>query len=144
MKNAPVVDRISGRLLGRVEQVLVQLPAHYVQGIAVCGEHGWHKTFFLARHDIWAFGAGCVVACGAALLPLRQACLAIDIPLYSHCGVLEGHICDVLIDTMGGIRGVQVSKSLVEDVKNGREILPLTGKLILGDGRAQRLRPSPE
>lgn len=139
LNDIPVIDRVSGRMLGRVGQVLVLLPAARVLGITVAVESGWKKQAYLQRSDIWAFSANCILARGKMLSPLREEPENLDFPLYSPQGRLEGRICDVLIDSMGGIRGVQISKSLVEDVKNGREILPMRGNLIVGEGRAQRV-----
>lgn len=143
MKNAPVIDRLSGRLLGYVKRVVTNLPGKRISGVVLESPGGVRRQYYLARGDIFVLSYTCVVAREPRLKPLREAPAASpDYQLVSFQGRPQGRINDYLIDSTGGICGFEISKSLVEDVKNGREILPIKGNLMVAEDKVQLLRPS--
>lgn len=138
MKNIPVIDRRSGRLMGHVQRVVSDVPGKRIAGLVLELPTGLKKQAYLERKNIWVMSRSCVIAREDKLLAMREVpVIEKSYQYYSAEGRPQGRINDYLIDSGGSICGFEVCKSLYEDVKNGREILLFTGNLMIAEDRVQ-------
>lgn len=133
--NLPVVDRATGLTEGYMRGV-VCTPGHKkVEGI-VYEERGLlRRCHFVPWSGVSAMGDYSVVIDSSKRKSSRKMeCSNIDSRVYSADGRFIGRISNYLIDERSGsILGMELSASVMDDLKNGRKIIENRGNLLQGE-----------
>lgn len=140
----PVLCGDSGKKLGIVKDIVYCPSSKEVKGI-ILENTGWRMGKRLIFFDsIKSFGNSAVIVSGpACAMPLRKARgdgrlknkgEILGLRVYSKKGEDMGVVKDVLFDPKTGIvEGVEVSDGYIQDIVQGRRIMPLFGKVEFGD-----------
>lgn len=140
----PVICSENGKLIGIIRNVIFNLEARTVEALVFekRGLLNSRKVLFLK--DIVEVGRDAVIIendkCALPWkeaeksLALKNRKILTGLRVFSRAGKEVGMVKDVLFDCQTGlIEGVEVSDSLVNDLINGRNILPLFGKVEFGE-----------
>jgi len=135
-----VITLDDGRQVGVVEEVAVDREAGVVKGLIVRAPVGQRQTF-IPFGEVHAFGQDAVTLANgcrprplAAETQLDSLADLLGKPVLSSAGVDLGTIDDLCFDEhTGAILGYQVSGGLLQDLLEGKELLPFSSRLIYGE-----------
>jgi uncharacterized protein YrrD len=132
----PVVDRLSGGLLGYMRGVVCQPGKKRLEGI-VFEERGWmRRCHFVPWPAISVIGDRSILVDGSNTdrAPRNIACPDRDCKVYGSDGAYVGRISNYLIDEKSGsVLGMELSESLMDDLKFGRKIIENKGNILQGE-----------
>jgi len=129
-----VVDRLSGRRMGKVCGVDYRPGEKWLRGLVVESLGLRRQKRYLRREDIWLLGQHVVLAAG----PLRVLPAKTQLPdaVYMPDGQLWGRINALQIDPASGqISQAEVRVSLMEDLIHGCQLVQASSELAVRDDR---------
>lgn len=129
-----VVDRMSGRRLGKICGVDYRPGEKWLRGLLVETGGLRRQRRYLRRSDIWLLGQHVVLAAG----PLRVMPAETRLPdrIYTPDGQLWGRINALQIDpSTGQVGHAEVRVSLLEDLTQGCRLVHAPAELAVRDAR---------
>jgi uncharacterized protein YrrD len=132
-----VVELDSGRHVGQVQELVVD-DSRTLKGLLIKKPSG---TVFVKHNDIHAFGQDAVTLLSCGPCSPAANCVqkpwflkVLGKPLLTEEGVDMGTIDDLCFDEeSGSVIGFQVSGGLIQDLTEGKELLPLESGLTYGE-----------
>lgn len=132
----PVVDRVTGELVGTMRGVVCEAGKKRIDGI-VYEERGLlRRCHFIPWQAITVIGDKSIVIDSTKKnKPSRNvACPGRDNKVFSSDGSYIGRISNYLIDERNGsVLGMELSASVMDDLKFGRKIIENRGNIIKGE-----------
>lgn len=129
----PVIDKLSGELAGYMRGVVCQPGKKRMEGI-VYEDRGWlRRCHFVPWQAISVIGERSVIIdCkNASRASKAIACPGRDNKVYNSDGSFVGAISNYLIDERSGsVLGMELSASIMDDLKFGRKIIGNTGNIM--------------
>ncbi len=138
LMNSQVVDLSTGKIKGRVIDLLFSLQNGAIEGLLLKLPLKRYALGFVEIKEVKSLGKDAVTVFKAEGIkkwqqPKKPAGIRFK-PLMTQNGNLIGHITDVIIDENNYcVLGLEVSKSLFEDLKRGRQLWLLSPEMALGD-----------
>jgi len=133
LSGIPVVELDSGRVLGKVKDVDINLANGRLRGLVVALGR---KEGFIPFDQIYHLGAAAVtVGAEAPILPHRREedPFPVGKRVFNREGRVLGVIDDVLFDgESGSVWGYQVTAGLLSDFVDGKKGVALTNELVVG------------
>lgn len=140
----PVICSGSGKLIGTVKDIIFTLEGRAVEAFLFEGTGLRNIRKALLLKDIAKLGKDALIIEDAACaIPWKEAGKSLSLKnkkvltgfrVFSRSGEEMGVVKDILFDYKTGlIEGVELSDSLLQDLVNGRYILPLFGKVEFGE-----------
>jgi uncharacterized protein YrrD len=132
----PVVDRLTGGLLGYMRGIVCQPGARQLEGIVFedrswirhCHFVPWLSVSVIGNKSIVVDGNGRSRASKNTVSPGR------DSKVFNGEGGYVGRISNYLIDEKtGAVVGMELSESLMDDLKFGRKIIENRGNILRGE-----------
>jgi uncharacterized protein YrrD len=132
----PVVDRASGGLLGYMRGVVCQPGRQRIEGI-VFEDRGWiRRCHFVPWESVSVIGDRSIVIDGSGRSRASRniVCPGRDSKVFNSDGSYVGRISNYLVDEKtGAVLGMELSESLVDDLKFGRKIIENRGNILRGE-----------
>lgn len=132
----PVVDRISGELVGFMRGVVCQPGKKRIEGI-VFEERGWmHRCHFVPWQAVSVIGDKSIIIDSSRKNKSSKnaVCPGRDSKVFNPDGSYIGRISNYLIDEHNGsILGMELSASIMDDLKFGRKIIENRGNIMKGE-----------
>ena len=140
----PVICSDNGKLIGLIKNVILNLETRTVEALVFEKDGLVNKRKVLLLKDVIRLGRDAVIIendrCtipwkeAGKNLTLNKENILMGFRVYSKSGKEMGIVKDILFDYKTGlIEGVELSDSLFNDLINGRNILPLFGKVEFGE-----------
>lgn len=134
IKDLPVVDVDSGRVLGRVKELLVDLSHGRVTGLLVAAGR---RQLFLPFDKVETLGDSVVTVGAAVSLEPAHDVDPQDGPVgkrvVNRDGRLLGQVGDIIFDAESGcLWGYELSAGVLADFVEGRKAVALTDELVIG------------
>lgn len=144
LNNMIIIDEKTGAFLGRVKDTIFKPGFRYILGFSIsCGK--WHKGRKAIKiGNIHKIGAdmiisdklNCIVetgSCPELMNALSEKERVMGLRVVSDCGEELGFLDDILIDENGfSIEGYCITDGIVEDIINGRTIIPYSDGMVFG------------
>lgn len=132
----PVVDRSTGAVVGTMRGVVFRTDRKRIDGI-VMEERGWmRRCRFVPWQSVTVLGDRSIIVdrVGGAAPARPVNCPGGQNKLYDAEGSYVGRISNYLIDEKNGaVLGMELSASVLEDLKFGRKIIENRGNIIKGE-----------
>lgn len=132
----PVVDRVSGELVGYMRNVVCQPGKKKIEGI-IYEERGWmRRCRFIPWQAVSVIGEKSIVIDGSVKNKASKnvACAGRENRVYDADGSYIGRVSNYLIDERSGaVLGMELSASIVDDLKFGRKIIENRGNIMRGE-----------
>jgi uncharacterized protein YrrD len=132
----PVVDRLTGGLLGYMRGIVCQPGKRRMEGI-VFEDRGWiHRCRFVPWSSVSVIGDRSILIDGSGLARVSRSavCPGRDSKVYDSNGGYVGRISNYLIDEKSGaVLGMELSASMMDDLKFGRKIIENKGNIVRGE-----------
>jgi uncharacterized protein YrrD len=132
----PVVDRLTGGLLGFMRGIVCQPGRRRMEGI-VFEDRGWiHRCHFVPWSAISVIGDKSILIDGAerGRASRSAVCPGRESKVYDSNGGYVGRISNYLIDEKSGaVLGMELSASMMDDLKFGRKIIENKGNIVKGE-----------
>jgi uncharacterized protein YrrD len=132
----PVVDRVSGGLLGYMRGVVCQPGKKKLEGV-VFEERGWiRRCHFVPWQSVSVIGERSIVIDSESKSRASRniVCPGRDSKVFNSDGSYIGRISNYLIDEKtGSVLGMELSGSLTDDLKFGRKIIENRGNIVRGE-----------
>ncbi len=133
-----VVELASGKRIGVIDDVVIDRTAGRLEGLLVKTAGG---VSYVRHGDIQAFGQDAVTLgdkvlrdAGDQTERARSLATVLGKPVLSDDGIDMGTIDDICFDEeTGAVMGYQVSGGLIQDLVEGKELLPFDSKLTYGE-----------
>lgn len=137
LMNSQVVDLDTGKIKGRVIDLLFSLQNGAIEGLLLKLPLKRYALGFVEIKGVKSLGKDGVTVFKAEGIKKWQQKKPDGIrfkPLMTQTGNLIGHITDVIIDENNYcVLGLEVSKSLFEDLKRGRQLWLISPEMTQGD-----------
>lgn len=132
----PVVDRLSGDVSGFMRGVVCQPGKKRIEGI-VFEERGWlHRCHFVPWQAVAVIGEKSIVidTSRKSRASKTMSCPGRESRVYNSDGGYIGRISNFIIDEhTGSVLGMELSASVMDDLKFGRKIIENTGNIMKGE-----------
>jgi uncharacterized protein YrrD len=132
----PVVERVSGELVGYMRGIVCQPGKKRIEGI-VFEERGWmHRCRFIPLQAVSVIGEKSIVIDGTVKNNVSKnvACPGRENKVFDAQGSYIGRVSNYLIDERNGaVLGMELSASIVDDLKFGRKIIENRGNIMKGE-----------
>lgn len=141
--NLPVICADSGKKAGVVKDILFSAGERQVRALLLEREGVSTKRRLVFLGEVTNLGSDAVIIDSARCVTVmdraaykksfRDEGSLIGLRVFSKAGGEVGIVRDVIFDSRTGrIEGFEISDGLLQDVMNGRKLLPLFGKAELG------------
>lgn len=132
----PVVDRPTGVLVGYMRGIVCQPGNRRMEGI-VFEDRGWiRRCHFVPWSEISVIGDRSILidGFGHGRVSRNVICPGRDSRVYDSNGGYVGRISNYLIDEKSGaVLGMELSASMLDDLKFGRKIIENKGNIVRGE-----------
>jgi uncharacterized protein YrrD len=132
----PVVDRLSGDVVGYMRGVVCKPGKKRIDGV-IFEEKGWlRRCHFIPWPAVSVIGEKSVVIdCSKKSRAAKSvACPGRESKVYNSEGSYVGRVSNYLIDEKSGsVLGMELSASIVDDLKFGRKIIENRGNIMKGE-----------
>lgn len=129
----PIVDRLTGELVGYMRGVVMKPGKKRLEGI-VFEERGWlRRCHFVPWNAVTAMGEKSIIVDSEKKNRASRnvVCPGRENKVYDSGGGFLGHISNYLIDERtGDVLGMELSASVVDDLKFGRKIIANAGNIM--------------
>ena len=141
--NLPVLCADSGKKAGVVKDVIFNLESREVEGFLLENKLPLNRRVVLYSEVVSLGNDAAIVNSSSCVTDMDRAAFSEAFPdegcllglkVFSTAGGELGVVKDVLFDYQTGrIEGFEISDGLLQDVMQGRKLLPLFGKVEFGD-----------
>ena len=132
----PVISASDGGIVGRIKDFLISDEDKSIYGVTLEGSMFTDARIILLE-DILKIGKDAMVVYSrdVARSPRKVSHYRIkDKEVYTRDGINLGIVKDIRINELSGeIECVEVSDGIISDIVNGRNVLPLIGKVLFSD-----------
>jgi uncharacterized protein YrrD len=132
----PVVDRISGELVGYMRGIICQPGQKKVDGI-VFEERSWmRRCHYIPWQAVSVIGDKSIVIDSTKKNRVNKntVCQSSENKVFTPAGSYIGRISNYIIDEHSGdVLGMEISASFMDDLKFGRKIIENRGNIMKGE-----------
>lgn len=132
----PVVDRLSGDVAGFMRGVVCQPGKKRIEGIIFEERSLLRRCHFVPWQAITVIGENSIVVDTVQKnhTSRSMACPGRESKVYNSDGSYLGRISNYIIDERtGSVTGMEISASIIDDLKFGRKIIENTGNIMKGE-----------
>ncbi len=132
----PVVDRLSGDVAGFMRGVVCQPGKKRIEGIIFEERSLLRRCHFVPWQAIAVIGEKSIVVDTIQKNHASRsvACPGRESKVYNSDGSYLGRISNYIIDERtGSVTGMEISASIIDDLKFGRKIIENTGNIMKGE-----------
>jgi len=139
----PVLEIETGRQIGEITEVIVDLNAALVCGFIIAGENWLTAEGMIAFEDIFSLGRDAIMVDNQHVAHQSDTKIMqhnqyysrnlFDKQIFTDLGFRLGVLADILFDSVTGeIKWYQISDSIITDLLYGRMVMPLPQIQIIG------------
>ncbi len=143
----PVVDRLSGDVAGFMRGVVCQPGKKRIEGIVFEERSLLRRCHFVPWQAITVIGEKSIVIDTSKKnrASRTMACPGHESKVYNSDGSYIGRISNYIIDERtGSVTGMELSASVMDDLKFGRKIIENTGNIMKGEDFLMLMDSTPE
>lgn len=132
----PVVDRVTGGLLGYMRGVVCTPGSRQLEGIVFEDRNWLRRCHFVPWRSVSVIGDKSIVVDrnGRSKTSKNTVCPGRDNKVFNGEGGYVGRISNYVIDEKtGAVVGMELSESLMDDLKFGRKIIENKGNIVRGE-----------